>query len=60
MNLKRMLRVSSISTGIGVAGVFGITIATANAAPASCATQACTLDSQSTGPSVNLDHNHQR
>ena len=33
MNLKRMLRVSSIAAGVGVAGVFGTTIAAASAAP---------------------------
>lgn len=33
MNLKRMLRVSSIAAGVGVAGVFGTTIAVSSAAP---------------------------
>jgi hypothetical protein len=33
MNLKRMLRVSSIAAGVGVAGVFGTTIAAGSAAP---------------------------
>jgi hypothetical protein len=59
MNLKRMLRVSSLSAGVGVAGIFGTTIATANAAPAMCAAQACASGSQSAGPTVQLDR-HQR
>jgi hypothetical protein len=34
MNLKRMLRVSSIAAGVGVAGVFGTTIAATGSHPA--------------------------
>lgn len=52
MNLKHALRVSSIAAGIGVAGVFGTTAATANAAPAVCTSspQACS----------NLTHHQQK
>jgi hypothetical protein len=57
MNLKRMLRVSSISAGVGVAGIFGTTIATA--APAPCTAQACAPDSQSAGSTAQLGY-HQR
>lgn len=59
MNLKRMLRVSSLSAGVGVAGIFGTTIATANAAPAMCAAQASASGSQLASPTARLDH-HQR
>jgi Flp pilus assembly protein CpaB len=59
MNLKRMLRMSSIASGIGVAGIFGATIATANAAPTPCGAQTCPPGSQSAGPTVKLGH-HQR
>jgi hypothetical protein len=59
MNLKRMLRVSSLSAGVGVAGIFGTTIATANAAPAMCTAQASAPGSQLAGSAVRLDH-HQR
>jgi hypothetical protein len=55
MNLKRALCASSIAAGVGVAGLFGTAIATANAAPATCSSSAqCAA-----GPSVKLDH-HQR
>jgi hypothetical protein len=40
MNLKRMLRVSSIAAGVGVSGVFGTTIAASSVAPGSRAAQA--------------------
>jgi hypothetical protein len=59
MNLKRILRVSSLSAGVGVAGIFGTTIATANAAPVMCTAQACAPGSQSAGPTAQLNH-HQR
>jgi hypothetical protein len=61
MNLKRILRVSSMAAGIGFAGVFGTTVATANAAPAACtsSSQACSIISKASGAGVNLDH-HQR
>jgi hypothetical protein len=40
MNIKRMLCVSSLATGVGIAGLLGIGIASANAATAA------TTDSQ--------------
>jgi hypothetical protein len=56
MNLTRALCASSIAAGIGIAGLFGTTIATANAAPATCggSGQQCAASS-----TVKLDH-HQR
>jgi hypothetical protein len=59
MNLKRILRMSSIASGVGVAGVFGATIAAANAAPTPCTAQTCAPRSQAAGPTVKLDH-HER
>jgi hypothetical protein len=61
MHLKRILRVSSIAVGIGVAGAFGITVAAANAASAACTSSpdACSIISKASGAGVNLDH-HQR
>jgi hypothetical protein len=62
MSLKHVVRVSSIAAGIGVAGVFGTTVATANAAPAACTSspqQACSVISKASGSGVNLNH-HQR
>lgn len=56
MNLKYMLCASSIAAGIGVAGLFGAGIATANAAPDTCGASAQQCASGST---VKLDH-HQR
>jgi hypothetical protein len=58
MNLKRMLRVSSLFAGVGVAGIFGTTIA--NAAPAMCTAQASAPGSQLAGPAVRLDHHQQQ
>jgi hypothetical protein len=62
MNLKRMLRVSSLAAGISVAGVFGTTVATANAAPAACTSspQACSIISKASGSGVNLSHHQQK
>jgi hypothetical protein len=62
MSLKRVLRVSSIAAGIGVAGIFGTTVATANAAPTACTSspQACSIVSQATGSGVNLSHHQQK
>ena len=61
MNLKRILRVSSLAVGIGVAGAFGITAADANAAPGACTgtPQACSIISKASGAGVNLNH-HER
>jgi hypothetical protein len=61
MSLKHVVRVLSIAAGIGVAGVFGTTVATANAAPAACTSspQACSVISKASGSGVNLNH-HQR
>jgi hypothetical protein len=62
MNLTRVLRVSSVAAGIAVAGVFGITAATANAAPAQCTAspQACSIISQAPDADVNLTHHQQK
>ncbi len=38
MNAKSLLRVSLLALGIGLAGFFGVGMATANAAPAASAT----------------------
>jgi hypothetical protein len=45
-----------------VAGLFGTTIATANAAPANCTSspQACAVGSKQAGPTVKLDHHQQK
>ncbi len=62
MNLKRILRASSIAAGIGVSGAFGITVATANAAPDACTSspQACSIISKASGSGVNLSHHQQK
>lgn len=56
MNLTRTLCASLIAAGIGVAGLLGTGIATANAAPATFSSSA---QQGAAGPSVKLDH-HQR
>jgi hypothetical protein len=56
MNIKRALCTSSIAAGIGVAGLLGTGIATANAAPATCGSSA---QQCAAGSTVHLDH-HQR
>ncbi|HYB35323.1 MAG TPA: hypothetical protein VEF72_05785 [Mycobacterium sp.] len=58
MNAKRMLYTSSIAAGIGLAGLLGTGIATANAAPAPSNSGSSAAGQQS-GPTVKLDH-HQR
>lgn len=50
MNLKRMLCASSLATGVGLAGLLGTGIATANAAP---------VPKPPAPATVKLDH-HQR
>jgi hypothetical protein len=62
MNLKRVMAVSSIAAGIGVAGVVGATAATANAASAACTSspQACSIISKASGSGVNLTHHQQK
>jgi hypothetical protein len=61
MNLKRVLGMSSIAAGIGMAGIFGAT-ATANAAPATCTAspQTCSIISQAPGAGANLTHHQQK
>jgi hypothetical protein len=56
MNLKHALCASSIAAGIGLAGLLGTGIATANAAPA---TFSSSTQQGTAGPTVKLDH-HQR
>lgn len=53
---------SLIAAGIGVAGVFGTTAATANAAPATCTSspQTCSIISKASGSDVNLTHHQQK
>jgi hypothetical protein len=58
MNFKHVL----IAGGIGLAGLFGTTDATANAAPAGCTSspQTCSIVSKANGSGVNLTHHQQK
>lgn len=62
MNLKHVVRVSSLAAGIGVAGVLGTSAATANAAPAPCTSspEVCSAISHASGSGVNLSHHQQK
>jgi hypothetical protein len=60
MNLNRMLRVSSIAAGVGVAGVFGTTIAAASSVPGPRTAQACAPGSRSAGPPAKRDRRQRK
>ena len=62
MNLKRMLYTSSLAAGVGLAGLFGIGIATANAAPTPGNTPfaASKNPTPQPGTDIKLDHHDRK
>lgn len=63
MDARRMLCATSIATGIGLAGLFGTGIATANAAPAPGNSPVATAKGAPTpapDPSIKLDHHDRK
>jgi hypothetical protein len=62
MNLRRALYVCSIAAGVGVAGLFGTGIATANAAPTPGNTPFATSKEPTPQPGtdVKLDHHDRK